>query len=57
MPCESAPRRSVSTITSAVVVAWGSDMPQLRSHGDELAVDALRGNSHQVLPGAAGRLT
>src|SRR5213594_1456528 len=27
MPWESTPRRSVSTITSAVVVAWGSDMP------------------------------
>ena len=27
------------------------------NHGDELAVDALRGNSHQVLPGAADRLT
>src|SRR5262245_16915114 len=30
MPCESTPRRSVSTIISAVVSAWASDMPQAR---------------------------
>src|SRR5437773_6031763 len=30
MPCESTPRRSVSSIISAVVSAWASDMPQAR---------------------------
>src|SRR5207247_1533341 len=31
MPCESTPRRSVSTITSAVVSACASDMPHARN--------------------------
>src|SRR5574342_1405676 len=51
MPCESTPRRSVSTIISAVVAAWAWDIPHA-VNTDSSCCRIWRAGTRMLPPGA-----